>query len=192
MLIWKTPDWKVETTLTLTGRSPVRHVAISPDGKSIVAEGEKDLQLWSLAGEQPTKVAGVGPRYNFGEGLTISPKDDVVATGGMFDTIVHDLKTGNPLRSLRHASYIMGLQYSPDGARIASAPRGIVSKFFGIFDAVTGQALCNKGPFAHYVVGLAFTPDGKRVAATGCENVLRIFDAATGEIVLSLSRPACG
>ncbi len=79
-------------------------MAISPDGTSIVAEGEKELELWSLAGERATKVAGIGPRYNFGEGLAISPKGDVVATGGMFDIIVHDLRTGKPLRSMQHAS----------------------------------------------------------------------------------------
>jgi WD40 repeat protein len=191
ILVWEVPAWKVVKTIGLPGKTPVRQVAISPDGKSIVAEGENELELWSLAGESPTKVAGVGPRYNFGEGLAISPKGDVVATGGMFDIIVHDLKTGKPLRSMQHASYTMGIQFSPDGARIASAPRGNVNRFFGMFDATTGRSQYNKGPFAQYVVGLAFTPDGKRVAATGCENVLRLFDAATGEVVLSLSRPRC-
>ncbi len=88
------PAWKVVTTLSLPGKRPVGQVAISPDGASIVAEGEKELELWSLAGEAPRKVAGIGPRYNFGEGLAISPKGDVVATGGMFDILVHDLRTG--------------------------------------------------------------------------------------------------
>lgn len=191
VLVWDVSTWKVMTALSLPGKKPVSQVAISPDGTSIVAEGEKELELWSLAGESPTKVAGIGPRYNFGEGLAISPKGDVVATGGMFDIIVHDLKTGKPLRTMQHASYTMGLQFNPDGTRIASAPRGNVNRFFGMFDATTGRSLYNKGPFGQYVVGLAFTPDGKRVAATGCEDVLRLFDAATGEVVLSLSRPKC-
>jgi hypothetical protein len=191
VLVWQVPAWKVVTTLSLPGKRPVGQVAMSPDGTSIVAEEEKELELWNLAGEAPTKVAGIGPRYNFGEGLAISPKGDVVATGGMFDIIVHDLRTGKPLRSMQHASYTMGLQFSPDGTRIASAPRGNVNRFFGMFDATTGRSLYNKGPFGQYVVGLAFTPDGKRVAATGCEDALRLFDAATGEVVLSLSRPEC-
>ena len=53
------------------------------------------------------------------------------------------------------------------------------------------QPLFNAGPFGNYVVGLSFTPDGKRIAATGCENVVRLFDAATGEVMLSLKRSAC-
>jgi WD40 repeat protein len=39
---------------------------------------------------------------------------------------------------------------------------------------------------------MAFTPDGKRIATTGCEKQLRLFDVATGVIVLSLNRPECG
>src|SRR5262245_30775445 len=66
VLVWETPAWKVVRTLSLPGKRPVGQVAISPDGTSIVAEGEKELELWSLAGEAPTKVAGIGPRYNFG------------------------------------------------------------------------------------------------------------------------------
>lgn len=191
VLVWELPAWKLATTVTLSGKRPVGQVAVSPDGTSIVAEGDQELELWSLAGESPKKVAGVGPRYNFGEGLAISPKGDVVATGGMFDIIVHDLQTGKSLRSMRHASYTMGLAFSPDGTRIASAPRGNVNRLFAMFDAAAGKLQYNKGPFGQYVVGLAFTPDGKRVAATGCEHILRIFDAPTGEIVLSLPRPDC-
>jgi WD40 repeat protein len=191
VLVWETPAWKVMTTLSLPGKRPVRQVAISPDGASIIVEGEKELELWRLAGETPTKVAGVGPRYNFGEGLAISQKGDVVATGGMFDILVHDLRTGKRLRSMRHASDTMGLPFSPDGARITSATRANVNRFFGMFNAITGRLLYDKGPFDQYVVGLAFTPDRKQVAATGRENVLCLFDAATGEIVLSLPRPMC-
>ena len=66
-----------------------------------------------------------------------------------------------------------------------------MNRFFGMFDATTGRLQYNKGPFGQYVVGPAFSPDGTLVAATGCENVLRLFDAATGEVVLSLSRRNC-
>jgi hypothetical protein len=61
-----------------------------------------------------------------------------------------------------------------------------------MFDAASGRLQYNKGPFANYTFGLAFTHDGKRIAATGCENIVRLFDAATGEVVMSLSRPNCG
>jgi WD40 repeat protein len=192
VLVWEASTWKPVTSVTLSIGHPVRELTVSANGQAFAAEGEKELELWSLAGDKPTKLAGIGPTYNFGEGLAISPKGDLVATGGMFDILVHDLKTGKELRKMRHASYTMGLEFSPDGTRIASAPRGNVNKFLAVFDAGTGNILFNKGPFANYVAGMAFSPDGKRIAATGCENLVRLFDATTGEIVWSLPRPNCG
>jgi len=98
-------------------------------------------------------------------------------------------RTGEKTKARRHASYTMGLEFSPDGKRIASAPRGNVNRFLAVFDIAREERLFNAGPFGGYVVGLAFTPDGKRIAATGVEKLVRVFDAATGEVVLALNRP---
>lgn len=192
MLVWDAAKWEIRRTISLGSNGPVRELAAAPDGSAFVAESEKELELWSLTGGDPKKVAGVGERYNFGEGLAFSPQGDVLATGGMFDIILHDAKTGQKLRSMRHASYTMGLQFSPDGKRIASAPRGNVNKFLAVFDVTQDNPLFNAGPFGNYVAGMAFSPDGKRIAATGCEKVLRLFDTATGAVTLSLARPDCG
>jgi WD40 repeat protein len=189
VLVWDTKTWKVRHTVPLGAKWPVRELAVAPDGSAFVAESEKELQLWSLSGNEPKKVAAVGERYNFGEGLAFSPKGDLLATGGMFDIVLHDAKTGAQTKAMRHASYTMGLEFSPDGKRIASAPRGNVNKFLSVFDIAEGKSLFIAGPFVNYVAGLAFTPDGKRVAATGPNKDVRLFDAVTGEVVLTLPRP---
>jgi WD40 repeat protein len=192
VVVWDAKTWKVRHRLPVAEGRPVRELAVAPDGSAVVAEGKTQLELWSLAGKEPKKLADVGERYNFGEGLAYSPKGDEVATGGMFEILVHDAKTGKQLRAMRHASYTMGIEFSPDGKRIASAPRGNVNKFLAVFDAAGGRPRFNAGPFDNYVAGMAFTPDGRRIAATGCEKVLRLFDAATGEVALALPRPECG
>ncbi len=107
----------------------------------------------------------------------------------MFDIVLHNAKTGAKTKSMRHASYTMGLEFSPDGKRIASAPRANVNKFLSVFDIAAGKPLFTAGPFENYVAGLAFTPDGRRVAATGPQKNVRLFDAATGAVVLTLPRP---
>jgi WD40 repeat protein len=188
VVIWDAKTWKVRQTVSLGAKWPVRELAVAPDGSAFVAEAEKALELWSLAGEKPKKVADVGERYNFGEGLAFSAQGDRVATGGMFDIILFDAKTGEKGKSMRHASYTMGLEFSPDGKRIASAPRGNVNRFLAVFDIEQGKPVFNAGPFGGYVVGLAFTPDGKRVVATGVEKLVRLFDVATGEVMLGLAR----
>jgi hypothetical protein len=192
VLVWDASAWTIKHKISMGADWPVRELAVAPDGSAFVAESQKELELWSLAGDEPKRVAGVGPRYNFGEGLAFSPNGDVLATGGMFDILLVDAKSGENLRSMRHASYTMGLEFSPDGKRIASAPRGNVNKFLAVFDVTQPQPLFNAGPFGNYIAGMSFSPDGKRIAATGCEKVFRLFDADTGEIIHSLKRPECG
>ena len=192
VIVWDVATWMVRQTVKLGDDWPVRELAISPDGLAMVAETKSGLELWSLADNTGKKIAKVGDRYNFGEGLAFSPTGDLIATGGMFDILLHDAKTGQQTKSMRHASYMMGLKFSPDGKQIASAPRGNVNKFLAVFDVNQDEPKFNVGPFGHYVAGLAFSPDGQRIAATGCEKVLRLFDAATGKTVLSIKREDCG
>lgn len=190
VMLWETETWKVRQTFSLGEAWPVRELAVAPDGSSVVAESKKELQLWSMAGEQPEKIAAVGERYNFGEGLAFSPRGDLIATGGMFDILLHDAKTGELKKEITHASYTMGLAFSPDGSKIASAPRGNVNKFLGVFGVEDGGEVFNAGPFKQHVAGIAFTPDGKRIIATGRENTVRLFDADTGLVALTIKRAA--
>ena len=192
VVVWDVKSWKVRHRVPLGPSWPVRELALAPDGAAFVAESKSVLELWSLVDAQPKKIADVGRRYNFGEGLAFSPNGDLIATGGMFEVLLHNAKTGQRTSAMHHASYTMGLEFSPDGKRIASALRGNVNKFLGVFDVATGKLLFNAGPFQEYIAGMAFTPDGKRIAATGCEKLLRLFDATTGDIVLALTRPECG
>jgi len=96
------------------------------------------------------------------------------------------------VRTMRHASYTMGLAFNDDGTQIASAPRGNVNKLLAVFDVKEGAIVFNAGPYPNYITGTAFSPDGTRIAATGCENMLRLVDAATGKTVLTIDRPECG
>jgi WD40 repeat protein len=138
------------------------------------------IAIWSGAFSRDGKTFLAG--YQTGEVVAFSPQGDFVATGAMFDIALHDAKTGKKSRTLSHASYTMGLEFSPDGKRIASAPRGNVNKFLAVFDIDKDRPLFNAGPFDKHFSGLAFTPDGKRVIATGPQMAGRMFDASTGEL----------
>lgn len=193
VVVWDAKTWERRSSVSL-GTKPVRELVVSPDGSAFVAEGESAMELWSLSDAEPKKVADVGERYNFGEGLAFSPRGDVVATGGMFDILIFDAKTGKETASFRHASYTMGLAFSPDGSKIASSPRGNVNKFLAVFDVADGKQHFNAGPFPCYVHGGIFTADGKRVISAACQKVpfIQLFDSTTGELVLNLPRSATG
>lgn len=55
------------------GGKAVRELALAPDGNAFVAEGDSTLELWSLKNDEPEKIADVGERFRFGEGLDFSP-----------------------------------------------------------------------------------------------------------------------
>lgn len=192
VVVWNAKTWQVERTVRVSDDWPVRELAASPDGQAFIAESKEAIELWSLREDQSAKIAAVGQRLNFGEGVAFSPQGDLIATGGMFDIQLLDAKTGQPKRSMRHASYTMGLEFSPDGRRIASAPRGNVNKFLAVFGVDREEPDFNAGPFGHYIAGMSFSPDGQRIAATGCEKLFRIFDSHTGDIALALKRKECG
>lgn len=193
VVVWDAKTWERRSSVSL-GAKPVRELAVSPDGSGFVAEGESAMELWSLVDAEPKKVADVGQRYNFGEGLAFSPRGDLVATGGMFDILIFDVKTGKETASFRHASYTMGLAFSPDGSKIASSPRGNVNKFLAVFDVADGKQHFNAGPFPCYVHGGIFTADGQRIISAACQKVpfIQLFDSATGELMLNLPRSATG
>lgn len=191
VVIWDVATWKQRQSLQLGNGKPVREIAVAPDGKAFAAESDKFLEYWTLATDPPSKVSNVGERLRFGEGLAFSPIGDRLASGGMFDIWIYDAATGKDLKRMRHASYTMGLEFSPNGKQIASAPRGNVNKLFAIFDIASEKQLFSSGPFRAYVAGMRFTPDGRRVIATGCEKFVQIFDTTGGETVLQISRPEC-
>lgn len=194
VVVWETEAWKPRAAVSVGKMLPVRELAMAPDGSAFVAEGESAMELWSLASGEAKKVANIGERYNFGEGLAFSPVGDLIATGGMFDINLFDARSGTKKQTLTHGSYTMGLAFSPDGDRIASAPRGNVNKFLAVFDIKQGTRLFDAGPFPCYVHGGVFTSDGKRVISTACDQVpsLQMYDAATGEVVFALGRTATG
>ncbi len=193
VVVWNANNWERLATAAI-GTKQVRELVVSPDGSAFVAEGDTKLELWSMTGGEPKKVSDVGTRYNFGAGLAFSPNGDLIATGGMFDILLFDAKTGEQTHAMKHASYTMGLEFSPDGKRIASSPRGNVNKFLAVFDVSNGAMQFNSRPLPCYIHGGIFTSDGKRIVSTACEKVpfLQLFDSTTGHLIYSLPRSANG
>src|SRR5262249_54023489 len=101
------------------------------------------------------------------------------------------------------------VEFSPDGTRIASGGQDRVVR---VWDAATGKQLWSKGGHARTISGVAFSADGRRLASASGGIVrdvplghlaklklpgdqqkdvpdLKVWDAATGQELLSLSLP---
>ncbi|MFZ2157575.1 MAG: c-type cytochrome [Bradyrhizobium sp.] len=174
----------------LTGGAPrvleghtqnVNGVAFAPDGHTLVSVSyDQSLRIWPLSGSSaPTVVAMPSPLNAVAIG-----GDGEIAAGGA-DGRVYFL-TGNGARTGDAAAGprpVISLAISPDGALLAAAGIG---GSVAVIDRKTRElARTLVGPGLP-VWSVAFLPDSRTLLTGGADNIVRRWNAVTGEPVDSL------
>jgi WD40 repeat protein len=77
----------------------------------------------------------------------------------------------------------MGIAWSPDGKKLASASRDKTSK---VFDAAKGESLLTFPGHAEAVFGVAFSPDGQQIATSGRDKQIRVWNAGDAKQVRAI------
>ena len=190
--VWDAAGQRVIATLTL----PIYYddnppyIDISPDRRKVAAVSSVDrgnLSVFDMAtGQQLPHVGKPGEGYN--GMLRFSPDSRTLLTSGALtddnqEATLWEVATGRALLTVRVQGLPAVVDFSPDGKRFAVNE----SQFVRIVDIASGQDVVKLSGHTGLVEsGLQFSADGTRLVTVAGDGTSRIWDAATGQSLLTV------
>jgi WD40 repeat protein len=168
----------------------VGQAVFSPDGKRIAAAARAGgVCVWDAAtGRKLFQLS----KANYDSCVAYSPDGKLLAvpgeTNAIGDTVrLFDPATGKELRVLQTARSfgIMCLAFSPDSKTLALGSHDAAL----VWDVVGARQLFQLNGHQDYVGSLAFSPGGKLLASGGWDEMVILWDAATGKELDRLTKP---
>jgi WD40 repeat protein/serine/threonine protein kinase len=180
---------------TLPGHTKeVTSVAFSPDGTRLVSASKDNIvKIWNLTTGKElltfTAHPSAGAKVAISK-VVFSPDGRRLATSGYGDPTgvrIWDVATGVLLRTPQEPGSGLGgcVAFSPDWGRFAAAGAGR-GTLVTVWDTTTGQLIHELHGHTDMVRAVAFTPDGTRIASAGTDRTMKIWDARTGQELLTL------
>ena len=188
--------------LVIEAHDEINDVAISPDGLRVASAGEDGrLRLWNIADGSLAREAyqgpGQGPEQGAGPlfAAAFSPSGSLLACGGGHQRLclipmdaaakpreLEPFAEAVAAGSLAADSDIESLQFIDDGA-IAMACGGMVA----VLEVASGEVRMFPGHDG--TVGqVALSRDGTKLLSAGTDREPRVWDLATGRLILTLPR----
>jgi WD40 repeat protein len=165
---------------------PVRSIAFAPDGKTLASAGDDGLVLiWDF--EAGKEIGGLPPAGQ--SNCVLYLPDGTLATAGLNpDQAVYlrNAKTGQLVRELKapEKGGTNALAVSPDGKILATGWSFDAGVMLLIWEVDSGHLLHRvrvKSAKPDAIWSLAFSPNGKLLASAHADQMVRLWDPASGE-----------
>jgi eukaryotic-like serine/threonine-protein kinase len=179
--VYDTATGRRRATLPDGGYQSVQHVALTPDGSTVVTAGQdKTVTLWDPAGRERTRLEQQKPI----SALSLAPDGKTLAVGTWEGVAVWDVGTGREQKRMSlPAQMIVALCFAPDGRTLAI---GALDGTLWLGDPSTGEVReVTTGHRNAYVrncrvYAIAFAPDGETLATASGDQTVALWDVATG------------
>jgi WD40 repeat protein/serine/threonine protein kinase len=203
--------WNIQSSSQQTrfevGAASVRLIGYSPDGRLLcTADSDHAVRLWDgSSGAEVGKLTGHTHRI---DAMAFSPDFRFVATGSIDSTVRIFLLESRACTTVLSGDgeQVTSLAFSPDsrwlavgyGPRIAPSdltldyskvmiPRCFLESCnLRIWDADTGRIVQRIRAHDGYLSSLEFNRDGRRILTASYDETIRLWDATTGEEVITL------
>jgi WD40 repeat protein len=161
-------------------------LAVSADGKFLASAGNGTIKLWTIDdGKLLTTIEFPSGDGYHAVALSFSPDAHRLACGTDHSEVkLYEVPSGRELFSKAHegeTGFIQGLQFSPDGATIASVGG---SGRVRLTDAASGEILRSFGQKT--ALAIAFTPDSKGIWAGSEDGTITLWNANDGSLIRTL------
>jgi WD40 repeat protein/DNA-binding SARP family transcriptional activator len=182
--------------------SSITDMALHPDGIHLAtASADGTVKVWDISPQGSREwltlsgLTGIAPKVAY------SPDGMRLATSGPDNTVIFwDAATGKVLVTLTgHTDTVWGLVFSPDGSRLAA---GSLDQTARVWDTTTGKELLTLSQSGHGdgvigglfsgIMAVTFSPDGKKLATAGSGGTAIIWDATSGQPLLTLTNQEIG
>jgi WD40 repeat protein/tetratricopeptide (TPR) repeat protein len=165
----------------LVHRGKVRALAVSPDARRLATTSEDGtVGIWDMVTGQRLLTL-TGQQLTFA--IAYSRDGTQLATACTDGTArIWQVATGEQTRQLEHRGRVFGVDFSADGRLVTACGDGMAR----IWNPGSGEQLLAVD-YGSVVYDVAFSPDGRLLAAAGEKRVAKVWDAASGERVLTLA-----
>jgi WD40 repeat protein len=160
-----------------------RSIAVTPDGRAVVAVDTPFVQLWPLSpGNESRTLRGESPVRC----IAVSPDGRTALAGGDDRRVtLWDLATGKEITSVvADTNSVRSVAFSPDGHLALSGGDDAIVR---LWDLQTGALRQTMPGHAGPVSGLAFSPDGETALSASADKTIKLWQLSTGREMRTLS-----
>jgi len=169
---------------------PFPSQSLSPDQLYFfVIDATGLIQIWNTAtGRLVCRIHGPRPPIR---NAVISPQGRQLVVSVERDHVAHlfDCTTGAEQLLAGHRDFVSGLDFSPDGATLAT---GSMDGTIRLWDTRSGQTTATLPGHLTEATAVAFSPDGRTLASLGRSDSLKLWHLPTLREIYSENMPQAG